>query len=265
MKKLVPVLVLFVLMSGCASREAQIRQVLADNPKIIFDVMEENPEQFIHSVNIAARKAQEAEYKKQMAQMKSQEEFNLKNPKHPDLDQERRLSGDTESEITIVEYADFQCPACRMAYQSLNQLKQKYKGKIQFYYKHMPLDFHTLAEPASRYFEAMKMQNKDKALRFFDYVFQNQSGMTSEAFLKQAAQKVGANLAQLQKDYGSERISQLISKDKDEFQNFGFTGTPVILINGVAMQGAQSLEQMERIIRLTSQSQEQHELRQIKK
>lgn len=265
MRKLGRFLILFVLTSGCASRESQIRQILAENPKIIFDVIEENPEQFIHSVNIAARKTQEKEYQKQMAEMKAQEEFNLKNPKYPELNDERRLLGDSGSEITIVEYADFQCPACRMAYQSLNQLKQKYRGKIQFYYKHMPLDFHRMAEPASRYFEAMKMQNKDKALRFFDYVFQNQSGMTSEAFLKQAAQKVGANLAQLQKDYGSEKISQILSKDKDEFQNFGFTGTPVILINGVALYGAQSLEQMERIIRLTGQKEVNHELRQIKK
>lgn len=253
MKKIV-ILAVLIGMVGCATNESQLRETLKKNPKIVFDIIEENPEQFIEVVNRAAQKAQQKQYEKQIADMKSEQETDLKNPKKPKLEDKRRLLGSENSSITIVEYADFQCPACRIAFESLNQFKEKYKGKIQFYYKHMPLDFHKMAYPAAQYFEAIKLQDKAKALRFFDYVFENQRQLTDERFLKKAAAKVGANSAKLSEDIKSEFVRKIIEDDMDEFQKFGFTGTPVILLNGVALNGAQKLEELERIMNLTERS-----------
>src|SRR5262245_26683301 len=101
--------------SGCASSETSIRNAVKKDPKIVFDVIEENPEQFIDVVNRAAQKAQQMQYEKQIAQMKGEQERDLKNPKKPKLNAARRLVGDDSGKIVIVEYADFQCPACRMA------------------------------------------------------------------------------------------------------------------------------------------------------
>jgi protein-disulfide isomerase len=61
------------------------------------------------------------------------------------------LAGGSDAEITIVEYADFQCPACRMAYDQLKPIKDKYKDRIKFFYKNMPLDFHKMAMPSALY------------------------------------------------------------------------------------------------------------------
>lgn len=241
-----------IFIVGCATSENQLRETLKKNPKIVFDLIEENPEQFIEVVNRAAQKAQQKQYEKQISDMKSEQDKDIKNPKKPKLEEDRRLIGTAESPIVIVEYADFQCPACRMAFESLNQFKEKYKGKVQFYYKHMPLDFHKMAYPAAQYFEAIKLQDKTKAMRFFDYVFQNQRQLTDEAFLKKAASLVGANTAKLQADLKSEKVRNIIEADMAEFQNFGFTGTPVLLLNGVALHGAQKLEELERVLALTA-------------
>lgn len=251
MKKIVITILSIMFVAGCATNESQLKEALKKNPKIIFDVIEEYPEQFIEVVNRAAQKAQQKHYEKQMADIKAARESDLKNPKKPKLSDDRRLFGDSNSKITIVEYADFQCPACKLAFDSLNQFKEKYKGKVQFYYKHMPLDFHKMAYPAAAYFEAVKLQDKAKALKFFDLVFQNQRQLTDEVFLKKTAQSIGVEIKRLQQDIKSEKIKQLIEEDMTEFQNFGFTGTPVVLLNGVALHGAQKLEELERVMNLT--------------
>lgn len=251
MNKIIYCLVLAISLAGCATNENQLKETLKKNPKIVFDVIEENPEQFIEVVNRTAQKAQQRQYEKQLSEMKAEQEKELKNPKKPKLSEDRRLVGDANSRITIVEYADFQCPACRMAFDSLEEFKEKHKGKIQFYYKHMPLDFHKMAYPAAQYFEAIKLQDKQKAIKFYDLVFENQRQMSDESFLKRMAQASKVDIKKLQQDLNSEKVKQIIQDDMTEFQNFGFTGTPVILINGVALHGAQKIEELERVAKLT--------------
>ncbi len=239
-------------LAGCATAENEIQEAVRKDPKIIFDVIEENPEQFIEVVNRAAQKAQQKEYERQISEIRAEQERDMKNPKKPVLSDERMLVGNKSGDIVIVEYADFQCPACKIAFDSLSQFKTKYKDRIQFYYKHIPLDFHKMAYPASQYFEAIKIQDREKALKFFNQVFQNQRELSSEAFLEKAAKQVGADISRLRKDIKSERVKKIIDDDMAEFQNFGFNVTPVVLINGVALRGAQKIEELERVMQLTT-------------
>lgn len=247
MEKLLLLGTLFVF-TACATKESQIADYLKKNPKAVFDVIEENPEQFIEVVNRAARKAQEGMQQKQLSEMRQQQEDQMKNPLKPDLEKGRQLLGDQNSKITIVEYADFQCPACRAAFGSLKQIKEKYKGQVQFYYKNMPLSFHKQAEPAARHYEAVFLQDRAKALKYYEYIFENQNRMGDEAFLKEGAKKLGVDMKRLAADLNSEKVTARIEKDMAEFEKFGFTGTPVILVNGVALHGAQPFEEIDRVI-----------------
>ncbi len=251
MKTMLSLLTLSLIAAGCVSSEDRIREAVRKNPKVIFDAIEENPEQFIDVVNRAAQKAQLSQYEKQMAAAKAEQESDLKKPKRPQLSDDRRLFGSAAGKIIVVEYADFQCPACRMAYDSLKKFKEKHKDEIQFYYKNMPLDFHKMAYPAAQYFEAIRIQGKDKAFKFYEFVFENQSQLAEENFLKRAAKIAGADLKRLEADIKSDQVKRSIAWDISEFQNFGFTGTPVVIINGVTMNGAQSLEELERVAQLT--------------
>ena len=103
---------------GCASNDNQLTEALRKNPKIIFAVIEESPDQFIEVVNRAAQKAQQKQYEKQIAEMKNEQDKDLKSPKQPKHSSDKRLVDDDGGKIIIVEYADFQCPACKMAYPS---------------------------------------------------------------------------------------------------------------------------------------------------
>jgi protein-disulfide isomerase len=252
MNKFTVALVLLML-AGCISNESQVREAIRKDPKIVFDAIEENPEQFMESVNRAAQAARKKEYENRAAQIKAGQERDLKNPRQPVLAKERRLQGDDAAKIVVVEYADFQCPACRMAYESLEAFKQKYKGKFQFYYKNMPLSFHKMAMPSAIYFEAVRLQGNDKANKFYDYVFQRQEGLQGgDKFLKEAAKQAGADLKRLEKDLQSDSVKKTIEWDMKEFENFGFTGTPVVIVNGVALEGAPGFEDLERVVEQTS-------------
>ena len=244
--------VLGFALSACSTSEKQVTEVIKKNPKIVFDVIEENPQQFIEVVNRAARKAQEGQQQKQLAEAKKQEEEQIKNPMKPELKSTRQLSGAKDGKITIVEYADFQCPACGMAFEALQLIKAKYKDQVRFFFKNMPLDFHKMAAPSSLYFEGIFRQDRAKALKFYEFVFENQNQLRDEDFLKETAKKVGADMKKLETAMASDEVKNLLAADRAEFEKFGFTGTPVIMVNGVAMNGAQPAEEIERMIRLTT-------------
>ena len=242
-----------LMLAACTPGQKQVAEMLTKNPKMVFDAIEENPEQFIEVVNRAARKAQEQQQQKQQAEAKKQQEDQLKNPLRPELSEERLLAGSKDGEITIVEYADFQCPACRMAYDNLKPIKDKYKDRIKFYYKNMPLDFHKMAMPSALYYEAVAKQDRLKAKKYYDILFQNQDQL-GENFLRETAQKVGADMKRLTADLKSEDLKKTIAADMAEFEKLGFTGTPAFIINGVAMSGAQPAGEFEKVIQLTTKS-----------
>ena len=239
----------FLLLASCATSDSQIRDYLKKNPQVLFDVIEENPELFIETVNKAARKAQGANQEKQMADRQQRLDEQMKNPLKPIISKERLLAGNPQGKIVIVEYADFQCPACSMAATSLKTVLDKHKDKIQFYYKHMPLDFHPMAAPAARYYEALMIQDRAKAKKFYEQVFEGQKNL-SEKYLKEIAKKTGADMNKLAADIKGEAVAKVLAEDREEFIQFGFTGTPVILVGGIALEGAQPPEAIERMMEL---------------
>src|SRR4030043_1638584 len=61
----------------------------------------------------------------------------------------RHSFGNSDSAVTVVEYSDFQCPACRVNYPEIKRVVEKYQDKIRFIYRHFPI---TVSHPLA--FEA---------------------------------------------------------------------------------------------------------------
>jgi protein-disulfide isomerase len=125
-----------------------------------------------------------------------------------------------------------------------------YGDKVRVVFKHLPLDFHPMAMPAAKYFEAIALQDAGKAEKFHDEVFSNQTKLNQEGekFLKATAKKVGANLAKVEKDLSAESIMTRIKADQEEAKKFEFSGTPGFLINGVSLKGAYPAPEFKKII-----------------
>lgn len=236
------------ILVSCSPSEERIKAVIRDNPDLVFGAIEEHPEKFIATVNRAAkaqqRRAQEEESQKAVVQMEAE----FKNPKKPEIDEARILFGGKAAPVTIVEYGDLQCPACRHGYFALNEIKKKYKDKIRIIYKHMPLSFHKLAMPAAQYFEAIARQDRKKALSFHDKIFENQKELKNKAYLEKVAKSLKLDWKKLSSDLKSSAVEKRIQADMEEFSRFGYSGTPVYLINGVSLQGAYPAEAMAEVI-----------------
>lgn len=79
------------------------------------------------------------------------------------LNPDDHVLGDMNAKVTLIEYSDFQCPFCDKFFrETYPLLKKEYvdTGKVRLVYRHFPLSFHPLAEPAARASECANEQGK---------------------------------------------------------------------------------------------------------
>ena len=159
------------------------------------------------------------------------------------------IRGTKGAPLLLVEYSDFECPYCARGFQTVKALLKKYKGKIQFVYKHFPLPFHANAMIASRYYEAIRLQDEQKAIQFHDEIFENQQMLKNgESFLQSLAKGLNVDMKKLAKDINSSEVQNRIDQDVKEAIELGFRGTPGFLLNGVPLEGAYPIEYFDAVV-----------------
>lgn len=232
-------LIILGLLSVSCTNEKQLSEMLKKNPEILTDAIKANPSKFIEALNDAVKIAQKDQASKREEEEKKQLEESYNNPLKAEIRSDELIRGNKDAQLTLIEYSDFECPFCRRGYNTVLNLLKKYEGKIKFVYKHLPLSFHQNAMPASQYYEAIRMQNEEKAMKFHDEVYENQSKLKQgEKFLKSIAKSLGVDMAKLAKDVKSEEVQKRIDADMEEASKFGFQGTPGFLLNGIPVKGA---------------------------
>jgi len=216
----------------------------------VFKILEENPKRLVQVMQKASNEMRRAQQEEAEKAEKLQREEEIKNPKKPEIGENRAVRGDRNASIQIVTYSDFQCPYCQRGYATVEELRKKYGKKVAFVFKSLPLPFHPLAMPASKRFEAIAMQSAEKAYNFHDEVFKNQNQLSSggEKFLDATAKKVGANVDKMKKDMESAQVKANIDADMAEAKKFGIEGTPGFVIGGMTLKGAMPIEEFEKII-----------------
>lgn len=223
---------------------AVVEKVLRERPSLILTVLEDNPVVLADLVERAAviRKA-----KVEQDQWRAE----LKHPKIPIIAEDRPMRGARHAPVTIVEYSDFECPYCRAASLTLQDLLSDYGSAVRFVYKHNPLSFHPTAEPAARYFEAIALQSEEQAWRFHDQVFEQQRNLSQGVeILKGIAASLEIDHQRLERDLQSTEVDERLATDRAEAEHFGFDGTPAFLINGVSLIGNHPRDDFDRIINL---------------
>lgn len=249
-KNLFVVLGVALLAVACSPSASQLKKALSDDPSILADAIKAHPAEIMEAIQGAARDAQKAMAEKAQVDEDKAREEEYKNPKVADMPDGRAYRGPKDAPVVLIEYSDFQCPFCKRGYETVEAVLKKYEGKVRFMYKHLPLEFHPLAMPAAKRFEAIALQNPEMALKYHDEVFKNQEklGSEKEKFLDAAAKKVGADLAKMKKDMEGPQVKARIDADMAEARKFGFQGTPGFLVAGISLKGAYPLPEFEKII-----------------
>ena len=236
--------------SSCAPSAKQLKEAIEKDPSIVFVAIEKDPAKFIEVVNKAAQDAQKVAGERAQQDEKKSRDEEFKNPLKPELQEGRVIFGKKDAPITVFEYSDFQCPYCSRGYQTVQQVRKEYGDKVRIVFKHLPLDFHPLAMPAAKYFEAIAVQSHEKAEKFHDVIFENQAAMKDkgEKLFSETAKKLGVDMKKLETDLKDEKIAARIATDMEEAKKFNMSGTPGFIINGVSLRGAYPFPEFKTII-----------------
>lgn len=138
--------------------------------------------------------------------------------------------------VTLVEYGDFECPACGQYFPILQQVKAEYGDKITFQFRHFPLEsIHPNARAASRAAEAAGKQNKFWEMH--DYLFTYQAEWKSSgdplSIFEGYARTIGVeNMEQFAADYRSSEVNAVINADLSAGREIGVQSTPTFTLNG---------------------------------
>lgn len=145
-------------------------------------------------------------------------------------------------DVTIVEYLDYQCAACRASYAPLSQLLAKDK-KVRVIFRDWPI-FGAMSERAALWAVASKYQNKYVA--FHGALFEAARPLDG-AKIEAAAKTAGVDVAQLRKDIiaHSEDIEDLLARNDEQAQLLGLDGTPGFIVGSVQSFGGMTLAQFE--------------------
>ncbi len=158
------------------------------------------------------------------------------------------VRGKASALVTIVEFADYQCPFCAKVEPTLAAIAKQYGSKVRFVYKDNPLPFHPRAEPASEVALEVRARRGDAAFwKFHDAVFADNQHLDDDSLALAAAQAgldKSAALAVIQ----SKKHHALVDATANLAEDVQATGTPTFFINGRRLVGAQPLERFTEII-----------------
>ncbi len=146
--------------------------------------------------------------------------------------------GPADARVTVIEYADFQCPYCgRFHVQTWPQLLQQYGDRVRFVYRDFPLSaLHPYAEKAAEAGDCA--QEQGKFWEYHDALYTNQTAL-DRASLSRYAQNVGLDTARFDSCVDSGKHAAEVANDLQEGTVAGVTGTPAFLVNGKLITGAQ--------------------------
>jgi protein-disulfide isomerase len=154
--------------------------------------------------------------------------------------------GDATAAVTLVEFADFQCPACGQQEPILEKLVEDHPREIRFIYMHMPLSaIHPRAEIAAEASECAADQGR--FWQFHHITFENQDDLSDDS-LARYAERAGANMATFRHCLATQTVSPRIRSDIQRGRRLGVNSTPTIFVNGQRLEGAQTYEDLSRVI-----------------
>jgi protein-disulfide isomerase len=142
--------------------------------------------------------------------------------------------GPENPQVTLVEFADYECPYCQKVAPDVKRLAADFSGKVSFAFKDFPLPMHSRAEKAAEAARCASEQNK--FWEFHDELFRSKELDVDQ--LKAQARALKLDSAQFDKCLDSGEEAAAVDRDRKEGTRLGINGTPSFFINGHFMSGA---------------------------
>ncbi len=148
--------------------------------------------------------------------------------------------GPATAPVTMLVFADFQCPFCKKVEATLKAVAVKYGADLRIVWKNFPLEFHPRAIPAAMLALEARAEKGDAAFwdahdRLFD------APDLEDATLESIAKALGLDDKKVKDAIAKKKYQSVIDADQDLGDDVNVSGTPHFLINGRALGGNQPL------------------------
>lgn len=154
--------------------------------------------------------------------------------------------GAQNAKVTIVEFGDFQCPACGALHPVLKEVKKKYaEASVRFIFRQFPLPQHENAIPAAK--ASLAAQKQGKFWEYHDALFEHQTNLKAEDFMAYA-KSVGLDTEKFTQDINMSEIADIVQRDRTDGNALGVRSTPTIFINDIQYAGKYSLQDISAVI-----------------
>jgi len=151
----------------------------------------------------------------------------------------KNIKGNENGSVTLVEYGDFECPACATMHPFLFEVMEKYGDDIRLEFKHFPLQqIHPRAMLGAKAAEAAGQQGK--FFEFHDILFERQNEWVKSpnprVVLSNYAEELELDIKQFKKQIDASLLTDRIKQDQKEGVELGVNSTPTFFLNGEKME-----------------------------
>jgi protein-disulfide isomerase len=156
--------------------------------------------------------------------------------------------GDPNAPVRIVEFGDFQCPACGAAYPIVKSVVAKNSSKVYFVFRNFPLSAHPNGQISAKAAEAAALQGKFWQMHDILYEKQNEwaTSQTPKDLFDQYAKSISLDLDKFNSDINN--VTGKVNSDYTLGGNVGVNSTPTFFINGQKYPGVIQESQFQQII-----------------
>lgn len=150
--------------------------------------------------------------------------------------------------ITVVEFADYECPYSREVFSTFREMAAKYGRDVRFVYRDFPLqDVHTRALKAAIAGECAQEQNK--FWQMHDRLYQSGDALSDADFMRYA-QEMGLNMRDFSACFMSSGSGKRVEDDLRDGAALGVRGTPTFFVNGQKIEGAVPKETFDKLLKI---------------
>lgn len=160
--------------------------------------------------------------------------------------------GPTTPKLTLVEYADFECPACAAYQPVLKDVKETFKDDLLFVYRSFPLPMHRNAVASALAAEAAGKQGKFWEMHDLLYAKQKEWGgkpTEDRGQFESYATELGLSLDQFKQDMESSELQGKVDASKQSGEDLHVNGTPTFFLDGELLKNPSNAQAFKDLIR----------------
>lgn len=154
------------------------------------------------------------------------------------------VRGAANAAVTLLEFADYECPYCQQAQPLVAKIEAEFKGKIAFAYKDYPLPMHPHAEKAAEAAHCAAAQGE--FWEYHDRLFADKQLEVPD--LKKEARELHLDGKAFDSCLDSGEMAKAVKTQANEAEAIGVSGTPTFLVNGRAITGDITYEKLRAIL-----------------